>query len=207
MSFMTKCRERLVARLARTKLVTKYKERVDPKYGWEVELECPQCGHDGLPKYCDGWTPKPDEFGKNPSGTPVICADVTCSECGHDLKERAGEKLTELFKDVPKTTMGWLSVVLALLVFSPVLAFTLGVLIIVGTIGGWLADWLADWFNWWFWPFFLAPAVIMPVFIYMFQPLVDACECGNPKLLFMGILGRSACSRCSSCARLRRRGW
>jgi MFS family permease len=183
-------------------LVTKYKERVDFKHGWEVELQCPQCGHDGLPKCGDGRTPKPAEYAKNTGETPMICADVTCSQCGHDLKERAGEKLTELFKDVPKTTIGFLGVVLAILIILPVLPFILAVLIEFGAVGGWLANW----FGWWFWPSLFAPAVIIPFCIYMMHPLIYACECGNPRFLFMGMLGRSYCFRCSSCSRLLRRG-
>jgi hypothetical protein len=30
------------------------------------------------------------------------------------------------------------------------------------------------------------------------------CECGNPDYLFMGLLGRSYCYRCSSCGKLLR---
>lgn len=82
-------------------LISKYKERVNFKHGWEVELQCPQCRHDGLPECSGGRTPKPKEWNKDPGDTPMICANVTCAECGHDLKEQASEKLTELFKDVP----------------------------------------------------------------------------------------------------------
>ena len=226
MSFMTKCRERLVARLARTKLVerlartklvTKYKERVDLKYGWEVELECPRCSHDGLPKYCDGWTPKPGKVLNYYGNTHMICANVACAECGHDLKERAGEKLKEVFKDVPKTTfkdvpkatVGALGVVMAIPLL--LLPFVVAVLATTGAIEGWLADWLLDWIGWWFWPSFLVCmliyAIIALILNYMTQPLWYACECGKPRFLFMGILGHSYCFRCSSCARLLRRGW
>ncbi len=172
--------------------VRKYKKRVDFKHGWEVELECPSCGHEGLPECSGGRTPQPKEWSKNPDDTPVICANVTCAECGHDLKEQASEKLTELFKDVPKTTLGLLSVVMAIILL---------VSIVVGAIGGLFCIY------WWFWPSILAFFLIFLAFYYMIQPLIYACECGNPRFLFMGLLGRSYCFRCSSCGRLLRRGW
>jgi hypothetical protein len=198
MSFMTKCKERLMARLARTKLVTKYKERTNIPLGWKVELQCPQCGHDGLPKCSEGWTVKPAEYAKNTGDTPLICTDVKCSECDHDLKERAGEKLTELFKDVPKTTIGLLGVALGVLIFSP------GI-VLIGILAGMFAGWWGDWVGWWIYPAMVVCLAITLTFIYITHPLIYACECGSP-FLFMGRLGRSYCFRCSSCSRLLRRG-
>ena len=180
-------------------LISKYKERVNLKHGWEVELKCPSCAHDGLPKCCDWRTPKPTEYAKNTGETPVIGAEVTCSECDHDLKERAGEKLTELFKDVPKTTIGLLGVILAILIFSPIIVL---IVLFVGMSAGWWGDWV----GWWIYPAMALGVAITPIFIYMIRPIQFTCECGNPRFLFMGMLGRSYCFRCSSCARLLRRG-
>jgi hypothetical protein len=183
-------------------VVRKYKERVDFKHGWEVDLKCPSCGHEGLPECSEGRTPKPKEWNENPADNSVICANATCAECGHDLKEQAGIALAGLFEDVPKTTIGLLGVVFVVLSFLPVLPFTLAVLIEFGAIGGWLAAH----FHWWFWPSLLAPAAIVVVFEYLMHPLIYVCECSNARFLFMGLLGRSYCFRCSSCSRLLRRG-
>ena len=104
-------------------LLAKYRERVQHQHGWEVELQCPQCSHESVPKFDEGLTPKPEKVARNVRDTPMICANVTCPECSHDLKERAGEKLAELFKDVRKTTIGWVGVVLGVLVFLPILVW------------------------------------------------------------------------------------
>ncbi|HSF91383.1 MAG TPA: hypothetical protein VLA51_04175, partial [Paracoccaceae bacterium] len=71
-----------------------------------------------MPTFADGLTPKANAVAKNVADSPLICATVTCSECGHDLNELAGEKLTDLFKDVPRTTIGWMGVVLGVLLSS-----------------------------------------------------------------------------------------
>ena len=39
-------------------------EAMQNEHGWEVELQCPKCKHEGIPVYC-GWTPKSSiRFGK-----------------------------------------------------------------------------------------------------------------------------------------------
>jgi len=181
-------------------LLTKYKQRVELQHGWEVKLQCPECQHESLPTFDGGLTPKPKVVSKNAADSPLICANVTCSQCGHDLKQQAGEKLTELFKDMPKSTIGWLSVVLAVWVFLPILVLVVG-------WAGISAGWWGEWVGWGVFPIMAIGVVIGLVLYYMIQPLIYSCECGNPRFLFMGSLGRSYCFRCSSCSRLLRRGW
>ncbi len=175
-------------------LLSKYKERVQHQHGWEVELQCPECGHDGKPKY-DGWTvSKLIKLGD----TPTIYANLTCSKCGHDLKEAAGGKLKELFKDVAiparnKSLMyGFLFIVIGL------------PLIWVGSIwAGVMADWWGyGAFGWLALPVFITTPAIF-YFNYKVHAIRCVCECGNPRYLSMGLLGRSYCYRCS-CGRLLR---
>lgn len=179
--------------------ITQYKQRVELQHGWEVELQCPECGHESVPTFADGLTPKPNAVAKNVADSPLICATVTCSECGHDLNEQAGVKLIELFKDVPRTTIGWLSVVLGVLLFSPVAVFVIG-------WAGHFAGWWGDGVGWVIYPAMALCLIVFLAFYYMVQPLIYSCECGKPRFLFMGVLGRSYCFRCSSCSRLLRRG-
>ena len=39
---------------------------------------------------------------------------------------------------------------------------------------------------------------------YRIHSIRHECECGKPDYLFMGLLGRSSCHRCSSCGKLLR---
>lgn len=160
-------------------------------------MQCPQCDRDGVPTFEDG-TIDTKKVHKNAADVPMLCANVTCSECGNDLKEQAGEKLAELFSDTPKM-FGWPSVLMGVLLFLPILVFGM---FWVGAFAGWwqeleLLHWVV---------FFL---LFLPFLIghYFIHPKMYSCECGNPKFLFMGALGRSYCFRCSSCSRLLRRGW
>jgi hypothetical protein len=175
--------------------LSKYKERVQHQHGWEVELQCPECNHDGKPKY-GGWTPsKAIKFGD----TPTIYANLTCSECGHDLKSEAGTKLTELFKEVrippqnKRLLYGFIFVVYGLpLIFAGIL-------------------WAGVAAGWWGYSSFVSLSLvvwaIVPAifyFNYKVHSIRFVCECGDPKYLSMGLLGRSYCYRCSSCGRLLR---
>ena len=58
---------------------------------------------------CNGWTANHAiHFGQ----TPTVFANVSCAGCGADLREAAGNKLVELFGDVPtSSTNRWLIVV------------------------------------------------------------------------------------------------
>ena len=175
--------------------LSKYKERAQHQHGWEVELQCPECNHDGKPKY-DGWTPnKAVKFGD----TPTIYANVTCSECGHDLKTEAGKKLTELFKDVSipprnkRLLYGFISVVVGV-------PLILAGLLWAGVAAGWWGYPAFGWLN-------LLWIIVVPAILYFNYKVASirfACECGDPKYLFMGLLGRSYCYRCSTCGKLLR---
>jgi len=177
-------------------LISKYKEQVQINHGWEVDLKCPQCDQSGIPAFEDG-TIDTEKIHKNAAGIPMLCADVTCSECGHDLEAQAGEKLKELFSETP-TTFGWASILMATLFFVPILM--LGIFW-VGAFAGWWQD-LGFWH-------LGAVVVWVAIFLighYLIHPMMYSCECGNPKFLLMGALGRSYCFRCSTCSRLLRRG-
>ena len=170
-------------------LLANYRERVQHQQGWEVELRCPECNHDGVPKY-NGWTPsKAIKLGN----TPTIYANVTCSECSHNLKPAAGEKLTELFKDVaiPPRNKSLLYKFLFVVIGLPLILMGL---LWAGAIAGWWGYGAFVWLN-------LLLVIILPaifVFNYKVHSIRFACECGDPKYLFMGLLGRSYCYRCSS---------
>jgi len=177
-------------------LVSKYKQHVQINHGWEIELHCPQCNSNDVPAFEDG-TIDTKRIHKNTADIPMLCAAVTCSGCGHDLEEQAGEKLTELFSQTPKT-LGWPSILMGVLFFLPVLMFGI---IGVGVFVGWW-DGLELWH-------LGAVALCYIIFLighYLVHPMMYSCKCGDPKFLLMGALGRSYCFRCSTCSRLLRRG-
>jgi hypothetical protein len=172
----------------RTKLST-LNERRRLQHGWEVELLCPQCGTVAPPVF-NGWDPNSNiGFGKD----ATIFANVTCSKCHAGLKDAAVGKLVEMFADeaIPPTNRkaigGYLILTVAFLVcivgrfFMRLPAF----------------DWL--------YPVIL---VLFSSSAFWFTQAVHnarhQCECGNPSYLFMGMLGRSYCLRCSSCGKLLR---
>ena len=173
--------------------LSKYKEQVRHQHGWEVELQCPECSHEGLPMY-NGWTPS---SAVNSGNTPMIYVDLTCSECGHELKSVAGTKLTELFTDVsiPARNKG----LIYAFIVSVGLPLVFAGLIWAGASAGWWGRdflWLA-----------LLPILFSPL-IFFWSNFVASiswtCECGKPSYLLMGMLGRSYCYRCSSCGTLLR---
>lgn len=168
--------------------LSKYKERAQHQHGWEAELRCPECKHDGMPKY-DGWTPS---NAINFGDTPTIYANLTCSECGHDLKDAAGEKLKELFKEVaiPTRNMGLLYGFLLIVIGLPLIVIGI---IWAGVMAGWWRYGAFVWLNllW----IALLPAIY--IFNYKVHSIRFTCECGQPRFLFMGLLGRSYCYRCS----------
>ena len=181
-------------------LLAKYRQRLLHEHGWQIELECSQCGHVGLPKY-DGWTPKRHiRFRKK----PTIYANVACPECSKDLKKEAGNKLVELFSDLPIPPQN------KRLIYGFVLAVFGLPLVLFGVVFGGVAA------GWWdsstfLWLSFLCLAVPPTIllfgsflFTYKLASIRHACECGEPKYLFMGRLGHSRCYSCSTCGRLLR---
>ena len=60
-----------------------YRERLEHKHGWQIELACPVCGHHSVPDY-DGWTPSGAiRFGQR----ATIFANLSCANCGADRKQ------------------------------------------------------------------------------------------------------------------------
>lgn len=167
-------------------LFKKYREALVLKHGWEVDLKCPECGCLGKPKY-SGWTPS---YAMKFGSAPVIYANLTCDKCGGNLKDTAGKKLVELFSKVPvsvenKRILFWFIFVIA--------AIPIALISIFGSKA--------------FMSFVFIPVLIFPAimfFNYKVASLHTRCECGRPDYVFMGMLGRSYCHRCSSCGKLLR---
>lgn len=172
-------------------LLTTYKERVQLQHGWEVELRCPDCNHEGVPEVerIQNTTVNVINAGRNPH----VFANVTCSECGHDLKTIAEETLVTMFNNVSLSPRNKLIIFVFIVMV---------IVVLLSMVGIWYEP-----LNW------LAPAQIpvvvilllsYPAFNYWIHSLRICCECGNPKYLFLGLLGRSYCYRCSSCGRMLR---
>lgn len=164
----------------------RYKKAMEHKHGWEVELRCPHCGFQGKPEY-RGWKPgNTINFGNS----ATIFSDLICAQCKKDIKETAAKKLVELFAPVAvpagnkKMLIGFLALIFAVpllchALWGPKAAIFFPLALI-----------------------FILPAILF--FNYRIALLRQHCQCGNPQYLFMGLLGRSYCYRCSSCGRLLR---
>lgn len=166
----------------------KYRTAIEQHHGWQVELSCPDCGHEGLPVYA-GWNPKSS---MNFNKTPTVFAQLSCTECGRNLEDVAGNKLVKLFADrkVPSENRKILFVF-----FLGGLAL-LAALFIPGIVTGTSFLYILP---------ALALSFIMPsmMFInYKISSIRNRCECGKPDYLLMGLLGRAYCYRCSNCGRL-----
>jgi len=178
-----------------TAVLKRYSQRLQHQHGWEVELECPICGHCGQPDY-DGWTPNSAmKFGDR----PTIFANLTCDNCNQDLRQQAGEKLMEVFSGVPTPSRNrrLMHTFIGLLIGLPLLLFA--------------AIWAGIQFGWWGnaaytvlagSSLFLFPTIFW--FNWQVHGMRHRCECGKPAYIFMGLLGRSYCYRCSSCGKLLR---
>ncbi len=175
-------------------LFGKYRERIQHQHGWEVELRCPRCHHEDLPQYV-GWTPSRSI---NTGDTPTIYANLLCPQCGQDLKKPAADKLRELFRDVsiPPRNKSLLSIFLFVMIGLPIM---MAGILFAGVRAGWWDNGAFVWFGL-LWIVF-APAIVL--FNYSVHSIRFSCECGDPRYLFMGMLGRSYCYRCS-CGKLLR---
>lgn len=176
-------------------LFSKYNSIVRNTHGWNVELTCTQCALSGQPRY-EGWSP---DLTVNVSGHPTIYAKLACPKCSRRLTDEAGRKLVELFKDVgiPEQNEKIIQAFIAGLIIVP---FVFAVLLFVGVQ-----------FGWWGYSAFvilaLSAAFIQPLVMrmnYRIATLRSRCACGQPNYIFMGLLGRTYCYRCSSCGRLLR---
>ena len=165
-----------------------YRKALQYEYGWEVELTCPDCGHTGLPRH-EGWEPN---SAINFGNTPTMFARVACESCGRDVHPVAGDKLRVMFSEitVPKANrrlIVWFVVAVILLVTLPMVAqFVLRPGFHVASFGAIL----------------VLPLIF--VFNYRVASMRRRCPCGTPKYIFMGLLGRFYCYRCSSCGNLLR---
>lgn len=165
-----------------------YREALQHQHGWEVELTCPACNHMGLPRY-EGWEPnRAINFGN----TPTMYARVACVSCGRDLHSVAGEKLVAMFCEVTvpranRRMIAWFVVAVTFLVALPIVAqFVLEPSFHVGSFGAIL----------------VLPLIFL--FNHRMASMRKCCSCGTPRYIFMGLLGRSCCYRCSSCGNLLR---
>jgi hypothetical protein len=175
-----------------TSFLKRYREAMEHKHGWDVELECNGCGKRGIPEY-RGWKPSQSvRFGAK----PTIYADVACAGCGRGLKEEAGSVLVRLFSDltVPPRNKRIIIGFIAVMAGIPLI---LAAVILYGISSGW-----------WTYSAFLAfaglPVLYMPAIFtmnYRIAAIRRECACGAPDYVFMGMLGRSYCYRCSSCGR------
>jgi len=163
-------------------------------YGWNVELQCQACGFHGLPRY-EGKLQSPESSGDR----PTIYAKLACPACGNRLLEEAGRKLAELFRDValPEANKRIVREFIIGLFLVP-LAFA--ILLVAGVQQGWWG--------------YSAFAILLLSAVFL-QPLIQLtnrriamlrsrCECGKPVYVFMGLVDRTYCYRCSSCGRLLR---
>ncbi len=174
-------------------ILAKYRERLEHNHGWQVPLICTKCGHEGVPRY-DGWTPSTAiRFGDR----PTIYADLYCEKCGRDLREEAEVALVDTFSQQPTDLRNkrllWGMIVV--LVVVPLLFFG-GIWLGVrnGIWGPWAFSWLG-----------VMGLLITPTIMWLNWRIASIryeCECGNPDYLFMGMLGRSYCYRCTSCGKL-----
>ena len=179
MSLIEKLRAMRAAREERSRL----------HHGWDVELRCPQCGTDSVPNMA-GWTPNARiAFGK----TATIFANLTCPKCATDLKGVAGEKLIQLFADIPIHPRNRTAI------FSYLILTILFLLALGGRV--WLRMPVFDWVY----------PIVFALFMssrFWFNELIHAArhqfDCGLHAYQFMGLFGRSYCFRCGTCGKLLR---
>jgi hypothetical protein len=170
-----------------SKVLRTFQQRQRHEHGWQVELRCGRCGTTAVPQYL-GWTPNARiAFGSR----PTIYADLVCPQCAASLTSTAGEKLVELFgpMTMPPENKG------AMIAF---------VLLTVGFVAAGLViqAWRA-----WAWLAIIPLLAVRPLMLWFsnrVSSLRRECPCGDPRYLFMGMLGRSMCYRCSACGHLLR---
>lgn len=176
-------------------IVRKYKAAIQPMHGWNVELKCSGCNYEGKPRY-EGWTSRRDV---NRDALATIYAKLACPKCGRRLTDEAGWKLVDLFSDVsiPEKNEKIIKQFIAGLIIVP---FALAFMLLLGA--------QMDWWGYSAFVFLVISAVfIQPLIMlmnYRIARLRSHCECGKPFYIFMGMLERTYCYRCSSCGRLLR---
>lgn len=177
------------------RLIEEYRQALEQRHDWHLELECPSCRRIGLPQR-DGWS---ETLAVNWGDNPTIFMKLTCTACGRDLRETAGQRLREEFGGIQITKRNRLMIRLFLL-------FILGVPILAAAVMGAgvaLELWGADVFLYLVvFAFLSAPGIMM--FNYQIASLRRQCACGTPDYRFLGMLGRSYCYACATCGRLLR---
>jgi hypothetical protein len=171
--------------------MSRYREALTLRHGWETPLTCPKCGTTAVP-VMTGW--------KDRVGDPAtVYANLTCSHCGADLRAAAATSLRETFTALPIPAANRRMLV------TFVIGLVGGELLLIA-IGAWGARSGV-------WPLKALPAFLAPsllagpailFFNYRLASLRMTCACGAPAYKFMGMLGGSYCLRCSSCGRLLR---
>jgi len=174
----------------------KSRERyLEHKHGWEIPVVCLQCGREGVPRY-DDWTPSAAvHFGN----TPTIYAELFCKECGKNLREEAGSELVRLFSRLSTDRVN------KRVVWQVV--FVLAVIPLLVSAVVWFGVHRGLWGAWAFSLLSLLTLLIAPMimwFNYQIAAIRHRCPCGSPDYIFLGLLGRSYCYRCSNCGRLLR---
>ena len=117
-------------------------------------------------------------------------ARLSCSGCGRSLGSEAGEWLVETFPAVRthpacrRLLIGFVLLILLALAACTIIEVTTD---FHGVFRG-----------------FLLLIPLSFVLNYRIASLRLRCECGRPRYIFMGLLGRSYCQRCSTCGRLLR---
>ncbi len=166
----------------------KYHDALRHQHGWEVELTCPECGHTAVPHYGDWEFTRTAHLGD----TPTVFALVTCPNCGRDLRGAAGDCLVATFSDVAVPQGNKRLVVYFAMAVTVITTVPIAVQLALKP-GFHVASFGA--------------ILVMPL-IFTFNYAVAAtrrrCPCGQPRYIFMGLLGRSYCYRCATCGRLLR---
>lgn len=167
--------------------LAEYRKTLEHEHGWEVELNCTACGYSGLPTY-KGWQPG---YSMSFGMTPTLFARLECPACGRDLEPEAATALIELFsrEKIPKVNR---SILIAFVATAAVMALA-SILLFIFTSGLWGLIPLL----------FITPLfILIPLLNYRVASLRARCDCGRPRYIFMGMLGRAYCYRCSNCGRL-----
>jgi hypothetical protein len=172
-----------------------YRDRVRHEHGWQVELKCSHCGHTAVPKY-KGWTPSSAiHFGDR----PTMYANLSCTNCGSDLRKESSEQLVSMFAGVavPPANRRLIAWFIGMMIGLPL--FAVGFVFAGIQIGWW--DFRA------FRALIVLPLLVAPAnlwFNYQVASMRQQCDCGKANYTFMGLLGRSYCYRCASCGNLLR---
>ncbi len=126
-------------------------------------------------------------------------ADTNWRSIENNTASNGGEKLIGLFSHVPTPAQNrrLITLLISLLVGLPLLLCAV--------------IWAGVQLGWWGHMAFLALTglpLLLPPAIFWFNWQIHGarhrCDCGQPAYVFLGLLGRSYCYRCSTCGKLLR---